>query len=436
MKYSLKQHLLGIDDKEYNIVNTHVPRKPADLSEQKAEFVDTKQKSSGLFSAVIAQLVENRGAPRRMNYNFDEIDSDVDKNSFRDANKQRRMMDREESRSGSALNSADGRNPRDHMSNSELAADREWEAEQRGERQAMHGTEEEMETKMTANHDRDMEFQGNISRLNKSTDADNRASTPDNKRLKQRYNRYKRKTWGEEEMEQKIPADRDRVQGIVNRAFGDEAEGDPSIRRRGQRARRRLKADGYKGDRLNAAGRPSEEQEEQRMVASGMDYKFDAGRPQRGATRHQTLPTGRSARSDRAVNNSLRRPKSNIIKDKELDPRIARANDAFKEGDVGNIFAAAFSMINEMGIGGSAPGEDEINDPMEQLFSEIDARLMKHGFESLTDEDVDKVYDMRDHDDDSIDDFVERIMRARTYKTHGGGQSEADFWADGDDLNQ
>jgi len=87
----------------------------------------------------LINMYEGRMPPPRMNYDFDEVDPDVNKNSFRDAGRHRRS----EERSGSALNSADGRDPRYNPSRAELAADREWEAEQRWERQAMHGTEEE-----------------------------------------------------------------------------------------------------------------------------------------------------------------------------------------------------------------------------------------------------------------------------------------------------
>ncbi len=55
---------------------------------------------------------------------------------------------------------------------------------------------EEEEAKVPANRDRDMEFQGTMNRLNKSTQQDDMASTPNNKRLKQRYGRYNKKTWG------------------------------------------------------------------------------------------------------------------------------------------------------------------------------------------------------------------------------------------------
>jgi len=126
----------------------------------------------------LINMYEGRMPPPRMNYDFAEVDPDVNKNSFRDAGRHRRS----EERSGSALNSADGRDPRYNPSRAELAADREWEAEQRWERQAMHGTEEE-EVRGPAKRDM-VRATGRAIHQSLNTKSD--------KRLKQHHNRFAR----------------------------------------------------------------------------------------------------------------------------------------------------------------------------------------------------------------------------------------------------
>jgi len=66
-----------------------------------------------------------------------------------------------------------------------------------------------------ANRDRNMLFQKSMAGRNKPTATDDAASTPNNKRLKQSYGRFKRSSYGEEE-EVKAPAKRDRQMAINN----------------------------------------------------------------------------------------------------------------------------------------------------------------------------------------------------------------------------
>jgi len=68
-----------------------------------------------------------------------------------------------------------------------------------------------------------------------------------------------------EEMAPGYPATRDNVDRIM--AEPDESDNPPRQRRRGQRAARRLKSIGYKGDRRNAQEYPSEDEMEARMPA-------------------------------------------------------------------------------------------------------------------------------------------------------------------------
>jgi hypothetical protein len=56
--------------------------------------------------------------------------------------------------------------------------------------------DEEEEAKAPANRDRDVQFQNTMRTRNKPTVADDNASTPNTKRLKQSYGRFKRGTWG------------------------------------------------------------------------------------------------------------------------------------------------------------------------------------------------------------------------------------------------
>lgn len=204
---------------------------------------------------------EGRSSPRGMNYSFDEIDPAVDKNSFRDSNRARRQAERDEERSGSALNSADGRNPRHHMSNSEMAADREWEAEQRSERQAMHGTEEEVEQIQKQRHpassDKQKVYQGKRERGGARWNA-----YPSTKRQGQQAARSLRSLQGsgnskgmqhgEEEMEARMPAIRDKISGVDFQARDNDKanQSRPSVKRRGQRAERNLR-------RRSGLGNPS-----------------------------------------------------------------------------------------------------------------------------------------------------------------------------------
>ncbi len=129
MKYTFTQHILGMENDEFETVKNYKPV----VEKQASEYVAPKSRSNSLFKAVCAQLVERE------------------------------------------------------------------------------------EQKAPANRDRDIEFQGNMRRLNKSTHADDQASTPGIKRLKQRYNRYKRKTWGDEEEEQsKAMTDNDKQKMAIN----------------------------------------------------------------------------------------------------------------------------------------------------------------------------------------------------------------------------
>ncbi len=371
MKYSLKQHILGVNSEEYEVVKNHVPEKEDDLTEQKAEFVDTKQKSSGLFSAVIAQLVENNI--------------------------------------------------------------------------------KEQEQKAPANRDRDIEFQATMGRLNKSTADDDNASTPGIKRMKQRYKRFKRKTWGDEEEEQATAmTDRDKQKMAIgwvkdlppniskrrgqqsgNRTlrrmtgksagYDEEEEVNDKDTRHTERAKEVLGNKQYDYFRIlpserggftvkgygtwgrgslegqvkisyvdsfkdseqelmhelypdaefsnkftepqNTFDHLSGEEEEQR-VPSRMNYKFDDKPAPSGARKQQRVRGGRTARTDRVVNNNLMRKKDEFV----------RVDNAFKEGAVGDIFAAAFGMINEMGTAGyterTMRTTDDVVSQLEQVLSD------------------------------------------------------------------
>jgi len=104
---------------------------------------------------------EGRGAPRGINYSFDDIDASVDKNSFRDSNKARRVNKRE-----------DDYNREMGFRDAELERTRSgrfqgMDDEERMEYQMMHGTEEVeqlQKQKYPASMDKQKSYQGKRNR--------------------------------------------------------------------------------------------------------------------------------------------------------------------------------------------------------------------------------------------------------------------------------
>jgi len=189
-----------------------------------------------------------------MNYSFDEIDPEVDKNSFRDANKATRNRKRDDEHYQASMRR--GENP---TSAAEMRADDEWRAEQRSERQAMHGTEDEMEQKMPGMRERNRHFADQFDReVIQKGGQDALASQPGHKRHIQRKARDDRRFSGpEDEMEAKMPAIRDKIAGTDFQRRENDASNrsTPSSKRTGQRAERNLRRQYGRGNQSpNARG--------------------------------------------------------------------------------------------------------------------------------------------------------------------------------------
>jgi len=175
--------------------------------------------------ARIMNATESRSAPRGMNYQFDEIDPDVDAKTFSRANAARRKHVSDEKHTN--------RSEREHHRRvAQDAYDRRWgSGDERSEREMMHGTEEE-ESNMPARRDRMKSISREI-----NTDLDNihNKSLPSNKRFKQQGKRFDRRMGlNAEEEEAKAPGTRDKMMG-----FGKEV-GDYMRVKNEKRARQKL----------------------------------------------------------------------------------------------------------------------------------------------------------------------------------------------------
>ena len=235
---STKEKLLEVNSEDFlNVLLAAAGEEP--LQESEMEGIP-----ENMTVAELIDIYEGRMPPPRMNYSFDEVDPDVDAKSFSRSNAARRK--------GMTDDEYANRSEREHeRRGAQDAYDRRWgdAGEERMQHQMMHGTEEE-ETRAPARREVDKAGRKLIDKASK---------IKSDKRHKQQLNRFHRthtgNDWDEEE-ESKMPAIRDMVKGIENRP--DETDANPTRHRTGQRAGRRLRTDGFLGNRRGAAEYPSD----------------------------------------------------------------------------------------------------------------------------------------------------------------------------------
>jgi len=216
MTMTFIQHLLENEPTSETVVTLTEDYTRAEMEDMLAQF-QAKAKAQGRIvddrllkkidnvKKVLAnwdkEVVESRLPPRGMNYQFDEIDPDVDAKSFSRAGAARRKSTRDEEYTNQSERGHHRRVAQD-------AYDRRWgSGDERSEHEMMHGAEEE-EARAPAQREIN-KAAGNMMSATSKIKSD--------KRHKQRLNRfYKSNTgnnWDEEE-ESNMPAQRDRMKSI------------------------------------------------------------------------------------------------------------------------------------------------------------------------------------------------------------------------------